>query len=138
MKTLIFFRALCFVLCALSMPSEAKQTFDDQASIENAYTNHRQNVQLKDHGKIEKILPDDTQGSRHQKFIVRINAHITILIAHNIDIAKRISDLKEGDNIEFYGEYEWNKQGGVVHWTHRDPSGRHLAGWLKHNGIIYQ
>jgi hypothetical protein len=32
----------------------------------------------------------------------------------------------------------WNAQGGMVHWTHHDPEGRHVAGWLKHNGRIYQ
>jgi hypothetical protein len=32
----------------------------------------------------------------------------------------------------------WNEKGGVVHWTHRDPGGRHMAGWLAHNGKTYQ
>ena len=40
--------------------------------------------------------------------------------------------------IEFYGEYEWNEKGGVVHWTHRDPRGNHESGWLKHKGSTYQ
>ncbi|MFN9385947.1 MAG: DUF3465 domain-containing protein [Cyanobacteriota bacterium] len=25
-----------------------------------------------------------------------------------------------------------------MHWTHHDPDGNHVAGWLKHNGIVYQ
>jgi hypothetical protein len=83
-------------------------------------------------------LPDDTQGSRHQKFILKLNSGQTILIAHNIDIAPRISTLKVGDHINFYGEYEWNPEGGVVHWTHRDPSGGHEGGWLNHGGKIYE
>jgi len=40
--------------------------------------------------------------------------------------------------VNFYGEYEWNPKGGVVHWTHRDPTGKHRDGWLKHNGLIFQ
>ena len=126
------------LLLALSCNADARQTYADKATLENAYTNQQSNVQLMAYGKVEKILPDDNEGSRHQRIIVRINAKLTILIAHNIDLAKRIPDLRQGDLIEFYGEYEWNKKGGVIHWTHRDPSGRHLAGWLKHNGIIYQ
>jgi hypothetical protein len=60
------------------------------------------------------------------------------LIAHNIDIAQRINNLTIGDTIYFSGEYVWNEKGGLVHWTHHDPRGRHESGWLKHNGTTYQ
>jgi len=60
------------------------------------------------------------------------------LISHNIDLAPRIDLLEVGDEVEFFGEYEWNAKGGTIHWTHHDPKGRHEAGWLKHEGHIYQ
>jgi hypothetical protein len=107
-------------------------------AIARAFENYQSNVQVGGSGKVIKILPDDTQGSRHQKFIIELNSGQTLLIAHNIDIAPRISNLNVGDHINFYGEYEWNSKGGVVHWTHHDPSDRHEGGWLNHGGKIYQ
>lgn len=89
-------------------------------------------------GRVVRLLPDDNKGSRHQKFLVSIAGGQTLLFAHNIDLALRIDTLKVGDTIEFRGEYSYNPKGGVVHWTHLDPRNQHEAGWIKHNGIIYQ
>ena len=106
--------------------------------MNEAYKNHQSNVQAQDSGIVVRILNDDNQGSRHQKFILRLSTGITILIAHNIDLAPRINLISKGDTVQFYGEYEWNKKGGVVHWTHKDPNGHHVDGWLKHKGKTYQ
>ncbi|MEO8755066.1 MAG: DUF3465 domain-containing protein [Casimicrobiaceae bacterium] len=89
-------------------------------------------------GRVKRILADDNEGSRHQRFILELPSGRTVLIAHNIDLAPRVAGLKVGDRVEFSGEFESNPQGGVVHWTHRDPQGRHAAGWLRHDGRTYQ
>lgn len=85
-----------------------------------------------------KVLRDDREGSRHQRFILRTDSGQSLLVAHNIDIAPRINGLREGDTVEFFGEYEWNPKGGVIHWTHRDPDHKHVGGWLRHQGRTYQ
>ena len=89
-------------------------------------------------GTVIRILPDDTEGDRHQRFILRLASGQTLLVAHNIDIAPRISPLSEGDTVEYKGEYAPNDKGGVVHWTHHDPAGNHPAGWIKHAGRTFQ
>lgn len=96
------------------------------------------NNQAQGSGTVVRILPDDNEGSRHQRFILELPSGRTILVAHNIDIAARVADLQIGDRIEFYGEFESNPQGGVIHWTHRDLNGNHVHGWLRHAGIAYQ
>ena len=96
------------------------------------------NIWVKGAGKVSRILSDDNYGDRHQRFILRLSPEHTVLIAHNIDIAPRINKLKQSDRVEFYGEFEWNSKGGVVHWTHHDPDGSNRGGWLKHNSRIYK
>lgn len=113
-------------------------TASADSSLVAAFENQRSNVQVQGGGSVTKVLSDDNEGSRHQRFIVRLASGQTVLIAHNIDLAGRVSSLKPGDPVEFYGEYEWNERGGVVHWTHRDPQHGHVDGWIKHNGHTYQ
>jgi len=108
------------------------------AALVRAQENRASGVQLQGQGRVIKMLPDDNKGSRHQRFLLEIPSGQTLLIAHNIDLAPRIASLKTGDDVAFYGVYEWNSKGGVVHWTHHDPHGRHVAGWLRHDGRTYQ
>ena len=109
-----------------------------EIALQNAYTNRQSDIQVKGAGKVTKLLSDDLDGSRHQRFILMLGSGETLLVSHNIDLAPRINSLKVGDVVEFHGEYEWNDKGGVVHWTHHDPDGRHIAGWIKHQGKTYQ
>ena len=106
--------------------------------LARALEERARNLRVEGEGVVIKLLPDDREGDRHQCFIVRLRSGQTLLIAHNIDQAPRVASLQEGDPVAFSGEYEWNAKGGVIHWTHQDRAGRHPAGWLKHNGHIYQ
>lgn len=108
------------------------------SGIEQAIETHARNVRVDASGTVSRVLPDDNEGERHQRFIVRLPSGETVLIAHNIDIAPRVDGVRRGMPIEFEGEYVWNAQGGVVHWTHHDPSGHHQTGFLKYNGRLYQ
>ncbi len=110
----------------------------NDAVIKNAFENRKSDVQVQGSGVVTRVLADDNDGSRHQRFIIRLSSNQTLLVAHNIDLAPRVAGIKVGDAIQFYGEYEWNSQGGVIHWTHADPNGRHVGGWLKHKGVTYQ
>jgi len=107
-------------------------------TLQNAYNNRQSDLQVQGEGVVTKVLRDDLEGSRHQRFILKLATGQTFLVAHNIDLAPRISALRTGDTVEFHGEYEWNSKGGVIHWTHHDPAGRHIGGWLKHAGKTYQ
>jgi hypothetical protein len=111
---------------------------DDINKIASAYASETSDLQVSSSGTVVKLLPDDNEGSRHQRFILKLSNNQTVLVAHNIDLAPKITSLRRGDIVEFNGEYEWNSKGGVIHWTHHDPAGQHQDGWLKHNGSIYE
>ncbi len=117
-------------------PAVHVRSTDSAPTIE--YKEWRSGQQAQGKGVVIRILPDDNVGSRHQRFIVRLDTGQTLLVAHNIDLAPRVSSLRKGDTVTFSGEYEWNDKGGVIHWTHRDPQRRHVSGWIKHNGQVYQ
>jgi hypothetical protein len=125
-------------LDAAAQSSAAADVRSGDAAVARAFANRLGNQQLEGQGTVIKILADDTNGSRHQRFIVRLESGHTLLVSHNIDLAPRIDALRTGDTVAFYGEYEWNPKGGVIHWTHHDPQGRHPAGWIRHGGRTYQ
>ena len=107
------------------------------AELMEAYQNRTSDLIVEGVGRVERLLSDDLEGSRHQRFILRLGSGQSILVSHNIDVAPRINALRVGDQVRFRGEYEWNDQGGLVHWTHDDPKDWHADGWLEHNGLRY-
>jgi uncharacterized protein YjdB len=112
----------------------------DNTAIMEAYKNKQSDVWVEGSAEVIKLLKDDTYGSQHQRFLVKLSARDkqTLLFAHNIDLAPRINSLKVGDTITFKGEYEYNPKGGIVHWTHHDPDGSQPGGWIKHQGKVYE
>ena len=115
-----------------------RESTQNANAVTDAYQNQLSDIQVSGSGTVSRVLSDDNEGSRHQRFLLRLSSGQTLLVAHNIDLAPRINSLKNGDEVQFFGEYEWNSKGGVIHWTHHDPGGRHIGGWLKHNGRKYE
>lgn len=145
MKAKGLFRALLLLLLAVALvyayrhwrTADAPGTAAGDAAIRAAYQEQRSGFMVEAAGSVERILSDDVEGSRHQRFILRLDGGQTLLISHNIDLAPRVP-LAEGDRIEFFGQYEWNERGGVIHWTHHDPDGSHPGGWIRHRGEQYE
>lgn len=125
-----------FIFIGFCNSCGVRQTQPD--AVAQAFERHQSDVIVDGEGVVLKILSDDTERPKHQRFILRLASGQTVLIQHNIDVAPRINDLKVDDTVRFLGEYVWNQQGGVIHWTHHDPANRHQAGWLKHAGRTYE
>ena len=108
------------------------------AALAKAFEDRASDLEVEGRGTVVRVLADDDEGARHQRFVLRLDSGQTLLVAHNIDVAPRVEGLAVGDVIAFRGVYEWNAEGGTVHWTHRDPGGAHTAGWLRRNGRLYE
>lgn len=120
-------------------PARPSTPFADRETLAfRTVGDYRGKTLIQGEGEVLRLLADDRDGSKHQRFIVRFASGQTLLVAHNIDVGRRVEGLKVGDRIAFYGEYAKNAEGGVVHWTHRDLKGRHPDGWLRLRGVTYQ
>ncbi|TMC75516.1 MAG: DUF3465 domain-containing protein [Chloroflexi bacterium] len=108
------------------------------AAVERAFAEHRSGIEVTAQALVTRLLADDTGPSgTHQRFIVRMmESTQTLLIDNNVDIGKRVP-LATGDDVVVHGEYVWNDQGGLIHFTHHDPAHTHEDGWIELKGIRY-
>jgi ABC-type glycerol-3-phosphate transport system substrate-binding protein len=134
------------VACGCSTTDRAAATAESVATsaeagdaiLARAFAERTSDLEVEGQGTVVQLLTDDTSGARHQRFIVQLASGQTLLIVHDIDIAPRVGSLQVGHTVSFKGEYVWNAQGGLVHWTHHDPTGSHEAGWIKYDGQTYE
>jgi hypothetical protein len=154
MKKVMLLAALLAIVWFFNHPpAESPEAYSDSPAVQGdrapvpeagtdllveAWANQASGVQVSGQGTVSRLLDDDHDGSRHQRFILRLDSGQTLLVAHNIDLAPRIDSLTVGDTVSFNGVYEWNDRGGVLHWTHHDPQGEHEPGWLRHRGRTYE
>ncbi len=110
----------------------------DDGGLSALYRDKRSDVWVELTATVEKRLPDDAEGDRHQKFIIRVGPELRVLVAHNIDAAKRVP-VKEGDTVRIRGEYEYTDKGGTLHFTHKPKfQRRQPGGWIEHAGVRYE
>ena len=73
--------------------------------IGRAFASRASDIQVEGESTVTRLLSEDLNGRRHQRFIVQLASGQTLLISHNIDLAPRIDRLEVGDSVRFYGEY---------------------------------
>jgi hypothetical protein len=87
--------------------------------------------------EVVEILPDDTQGLEHQKWIVRLSSGQKVLAVYNSDMCPRVP-VKVGDTVGMGGQFIWSRRdGAILHWLHHDPKGNRPDGYVYLNGEFY-
>lgn len=111
----------------------------DNAAVQRDYAEKRSTVEVTAEGMVTRVLADDSGPSGiHQRFIIRLAGSTqTVLVENNVTIGQR-APISPGDNVIVHGEYVWNDQGGLIHFTHHDPAPAHEGGWVEFKGVRYQ
>ena len=110
----------------------------DNSAVVADFRDHRSNVEVTAEGTVARLLTDQTSATgTHERFIVKLSSgEITVEVEHNVSIGARVP-VAEGDHVTIHGEYVWNTQGGLIHFTHHDPQGTHEGGYIEDNGKTY-
>ena len=64
-----------------------------------AFEERRSAYQVTGSGVVARVLADDNDGSRHQRFVLRLVSDQTVLVAHNVDLAPRSASVQAAEQI---------------------------------------
>jgi Protein of unknown function (DUF3465) len=131
-------RVLAAVVIGAAIAACGSTAQPDDSAIVQDYQTHQSQVEVTAVGTVVQVLPDGAGSSGpHERFIIKLTSDdLTLLIEHNLSIGAR-APVAVGDHVIVHGEYIWNSQGGLIHFTHHDPEGRHEGGFIQDNGTKY-
>jgi hypothetical protein len=135
-RTFVVIFAATLAIGATSCKKKLTATGPDGEAIV-AQSEHARKVEVTVQAKVARMLADDTEGLPHERFLLKLSNGTSVLVAHDTQYAKRVP-LEAGDTVRIHGEYIWNEDGGVIHWTHHSDSPRHEGGWIEFKGEKYQ
>lgn len=120
-------------------------------TAKEALSSGKDKTDVIDFGNVYKVLPQDNQGNRHQLFLIKTDEGKNLKVAHNLELADAVSDLKPGMRLGIKGEcipskllqektpeqikamgldFEFlssisrgDNVDGILHWTHHVPQG---------------
>jgi hypothetical protein len=101
----------------------------------SAFQTHRSKLWLTVSAHVTRDLADAHGTYTHQRFIVTCSGGFTLLIVNDISIGER-APAHIGDTVTVRGQYIWNDQGGLIHFTHHDPEGG-PGGYIDEDGAQY-
>jgi hypothetical protein len=122
---MILAMTLALTACASNAP--------DNAAVCQAVTAGASHVEVVARGIVTQMLGSSTgAGGAHEGLMMRLNSDCgqTVRVEINTDFTG-VVPVRVGQPITVKGEYETDPDGGVIHWTHRDPRGHHDSGFVQ-------
>ncbi|HET6274680.1 MAG TPA: DUF3465 domain-containing protein [Candidatus Cybelea sp.] len=126
------------IMATLLGACSTTQPPDDRALCA-AYAAGRSHVEVVADGSVTRLFGvQPGRTSPHEGFLFRLasGCDTVVRVEANTDFTGPIP-LAQGDRVTVKGEYEYYPLGGVIHWTHRDPRGRHEGGYIETGGKLY-
>ncbi|HMF27656.1 MAG TPA: DUF3465 domain-containing protein [Candidatus Cybelea sp.] len=130
---------LLAALAAAALPACAATEPPDDPALCAAYYAGRSHVEVVADGTVTRTLGvQQGRVSPHEGFLMRLGSGCSVIVRVevNTDFTGSIP-MERGQHVLVKGEYEYYPLGGVIHWTHRDPRGRHAGGYVATGDRIY-
>lgn len=86
---------------------------------------------------VTRLLQDDTRGSRHQRFYVRLSDGSEVFAVYSLEDGRQRVPVREGSEVVLAGEFKWTRFGGLMHWLHEDVRDIRPDGYVEVNGVRY-
>lgn len=127
-------------ICGLLVAGCATTQSPNDPAVCAAYSVQRSHVEVVADGTVTRVLGvAPGRVTPHEGFLLRLasGCSLVVRVEANTDFTGPIP-LAAGQRVSVKGEYEYYPLGGVVHWTHRDPRGRHEGGYIETSGHLYE
>jgi hypothetical protein len=109
--------------------------------VYDAWRRQLSHVEVTASGSVARVLGTSSGPSGvHESFLVHLRGAgghgLTVRVEDNVDLTGPIP-LAAGDDVEVRGEYIYDSSGGLIHYTHNDPRGRHPGGYVRAEGRTF-
>jgi hypothetical protein len=132
--------ALAVVLVASAGCGGGVTEKPDNAHVCALYASGTSDAEVVAQGTVLGVLGTHNGPSgEHEGFLLKLTQQCDLMlrVETNVDITGPVP-LRAGETVTVKGQFEDDPGGGVIHWTHRDPSGRHVAGYVLAGGKYYE
>lgn len=110
----------------------------DDADLVRANRDRRQIHYLRaSNMEVVKVMPDDTNGSEHQRFYVKLSNGDQVFAVYSLESGRQRVPIRTGVKVGLGGEYKWTRFGGLMHWLHEDVRDRRPDGYVELGGVRY-
>ncbi|MBD5633735.1 MAG: DUF3465 domain-containing protein [Candidatus Eremiobacteraeota bacterium] len=111
-------------------------------AVYDAWRSGRSHTQVTASGSVVRVLGlSHGPSGAHEGFLLHLRGSagrgLTVRVEDNVDVTGPLP-LTAGADVEVRGEYIYDALGGIIHYTHLDPRGRHAAGYVRIGDKVYQ